>query len=91
MLSVFDRDGERTGRQAVCHTLGLLPISLCPFLFNLAGAVYLAGALLLGSAFVWFAIQFARRLTRVQARRLFYVSILYLPVLLGLMVFDKVQ
>ena len=28
--SVFDPEGVRTGRQAVCHTLGLLPISLVP-------------------------------------------------------------
>jgi protoheme IX farnesyltransferase len=91
MLPVFDREGERTGRQAVCHTLGLLPISLCPFLFHLAGAVYLLGALILGAAFVWLAIQFSRNLTQGRARRLFYASILYLPILLGLMVFDKVQ
>src|SRR5882762_4587707 len=78
MLPVVDPDGHRTGRQAVSHTLGLLPISLCPFLFNLTGTIYLAGALALGIAFVWFAIQFARHLTIARARQLFYVSILYL-------------
>lgn len=91
MLSVFDPDGDRTGRQAICHTLGLLPISLCPFLFHLSGPWYGAGALLLGGAFLYFAIQFSRRLTLTAARQLFYVSILYLPVLLALMVFDKVR
>src|SRR5438477_4105369 len=55
MLPVIDPGGERTGRQAVSHTLGLLPVSLCPFLFNLTGPVYLVGALLLGLAFIWFA------------------------------------
>ena len=91
MLSVFDRDGARTGRQAVCHTLGLLPISFCPFLLNMAGAWYLLGALFLGAMFLAAAIRFSRGLTRPQARRLFYLSVLYLPVLLGLMVFDKVR
>jgi heme o synthase len=91
MLSVSDPDGFRTGQYAVCHTLGLLPISLCPFLFHLAGPVYVAGALLLGLIFFGYAIQFARKLTRSDARKLFYVSLLYLPVLLGLMVFDKVR
>jgi heme o synthase len=91
MLSVTDLEGHRTGQYAVCHTLGLLPVSLCPFLFHLAGPFYGAGALLLGGTFLAFAIQFARKLTRVDARKLFYVSILYLPVLLGLMVFDKVR
>src|SRR2546422_4421911 len=56
MLPVIDPQGHRTGRQAVSHTLGLLPVSLCPFLFNLSGPVYLAGAVFLGLVFLWFAI-----------------------------------
>jgi len=91
MLPVIDPQGHRTGRQAVSHTLGLLPVSLCPFLFKLAGPVYLTGALILGLAFLWFAIQFSRHLTVARARQLFYVSILYLPLLLALMVLDKVR
>ena len=91
MLPVVDPAGERTGRQAVSHTLGLLPVSLGPFLFHLAGPLYLGGALALGLVFLWFAIQFSRRLTQRSARQLFFVSILYLPMLLGLMVFDKIK
>jgi len=91
MLPVIDPDGHRTARQAVSHTLGLLPISLCPFLFKLAGPVYLVGAIVLGLAFLWFAIQFARHLTVPRARQLFYVSILYLPLLLTVMVLDKLK
>lgn len=91
MLPVIDPEGERTARQAVSHTLGLLPISLCPFLFHLTGPIYLLGALALGLAFVWFAMQFARELTVARARQLFYVSITYLPLLLILMVWDKVK
>lgn len=91
MLSVFDPDGHRTSRHAVCHTLGLLPISLCPFLFRLTGTWYLAGALLLGLAFWGCAVHFSWRRTGAEARRLFYLSILYLPILFGLMVFDKAR
>jgi protoheme IX farnesyltransferase len=91
MLPVIDPEGQRTGRQAVAYTLGLLPISLCPFLFRMTGAVYLAGALILGLAFLWSAIQFSRHLTIPRARQLFYVSILYLPLLLALMVLDKTR
>jgi protoheme IX farnesyltransferase len=91
MLPVIDPQGHRTGRQAVSHTLGLLPVSLCPFLFHVTGAVYLAGALVLGLAFLWYAIQFARHMTIPRARRLFFVSILYLPLLLVMMVLDKVK
>lgn len=89
MLPVVDPNGVRTGRQAVSHTMGLLPVSLCPFVFKLTGPVYLAGALVLGIAFLWFAVQFARHMTVARARQLFYVSILYLPLLLTMMVLDK--
>jgi len=91
MLPVIDPQGHRTGRQAVSHTLGLLPVSLAPFLFRLAGPAYLVGALILGLIFLWYAIQFSRHLTGARARQLFFVSILYLPLLLALMVFDKVK
>jgi len=91
MLPVIDPDGQRTARQAVSHTLGLLPISLCPFVFKMAGAAYLFGAFALGLAFIWFAVQFARHLTVTRARHLFLVSILYLPLLLVVMVLDKIK
>ena len=89
MLPVIDPDGRRTARQAVAQTLGLLPMSVCPFVLKLAGPLYLAGALVLGLAFLWCALQFARQLTASRARQLFYVSIAYLPLLLGIMVLDK--
>jgi heme o synthase len=91
MLPVIDPQGHRTGRQAVSHTLGLLPVSLCPFVLQMAGPVYLAGAVVLGLTFLWFAIQFARQLTVASARLLFLVSILYLPLLLTVMVLDKIK
>jgi protoheme IX farnesyltransferase len=89
MLPVIDPTGARTGKQALSHTLGLLPVSLCPFLFGLAGPVYLAGARGLGAGFVWCARQFSRQISVAGARRLFYASILYLPLLLALMVINK--
>ena len=91
MLPVVDPAGERTGRQAVSHALGLLPVSLFPFVFHLAGPVYLFGAMVLGLAYIWFAVRFSLRLTIPRARQLFLASILYLPLLLGLMVFDKIK
>jgi len=91
MLPGIDPDGHRTGRQAVSHTLGLLPVSLFPFLFHVTGPVYLAGALVLGGVFLWYAVQFARQLTIARARQLFFMSILYLPLLMIMMVLDKVR
>lgn len=91
MLPAVDPDGSRTAQQSVSHTLALLAVSLCPFLFHLAGPVYLTGALLLGIAYLGCAIHFARRLDLASARRLFSASIVYLPLLLVLLVVDKLK
>jgi heme O synthase-like polyprenyltransferase len=56
---------------------------------GIVGPIYLSGALVLGGGFLWCALQFSRQLDMSRARQLFYASILYLPLLLGLMVLDK--
>lgn len=89
MLSVEDKSGERTSQNAVSYTLGLLLFSTIPFLLKMTGPLYLVGALLLGGLFLASAIIFSRNLTVASARRLFYYSILYLPLLMGLMVVDR--
>jgi len=91
MLPIRDADGRRTGRSAVSHTLGLLPVSLTPGLVGLAGGLYFVGALVLSGVFVWQAVQFSRELTERRARQLFFASIIYLPLLLGLMVLDRIR
>ena len=91
MLPVIDPDGRRTASQAVSHTLALVPVSLSPSLVRLTGPIYFAGALILGLIFIWSAVQFSRQLTVARARQLFFVSIIYLPLLLGLMVLDKLR
>ena len=91
MLPVVDPDGLRTGQQTVSHTLALCIVSLCPVLFHMAGSFYLAGALILGAGYLWCAVQFSRQLTLVRARQLFLASIIYLPLLLAVMVWDKIK
>jgi protoheme IX farnesyltransferase len=91
MLPAVDGDGSRTGQQSVGHTLLLVPLSVLPFLFKVAGPVYLTGAIVLGVAYLWCAINFSRRLTLRSAKQLFFCSIIYLPLLLILLVADKVK
>lgn len=91
MLPNVDADGKNTGQQAVSNALALLIVSVCPFLFKMTGAVYLAGAVVLGVGFLFYAVKFSRQLTLSGARQLFFASIIYLPLLLTLMVFDKVK
>lgn len=89
MLPVEDREGGRTAFQALAFTLGLVVASLSPAWFGVAGGWYLGGAAALGLAFLWPAWRFARSRTEADARRLFYISITYLPLLLSLLVLDK--
>jgi heme o synthase len=91
MLSVIDPDGRRTGRQAVIQTALLLAVSMLPFALKLAGPIYLCGAALLGVWFFWLALQFARFLTVARARHLFFFSLIHLPLLLTLLVLDKIR
>ena len=89
ILTVTDADGRSTGRQAVLYAAALVPATIAAGALAAAGAVYLWGALLLGAAFLGCAAGFAKTRSIAWARGLFFASILYLPVLLGLMVFDR--
>ncbi|HEX5473415.1 MAG TPA: heme o synthase [Vicinamibacterales bacterium] len=89
MLPVIDPDGRSTGRQAIIYGAALIPLSLAPTLIGMTGAVYFAGALLLGMAFLWLTIRFARTRTTHDARVAFFASITYLPLLWILMIADK--
>ena len=84
MLSVIDRDGSMTGRQAALWTATLIPFSLLPFLV-LAHSSYAIGALVLGIGFLVAAIKFAVDRTDANARLLFFGSITYLPLLWALL------
>ena len=86
ILSVSDVDGRISGRQAVIYSLALIPISLFPSFFGLAGGGYLLGALTCGLFLLAASIAFARNRTMHSARRLFIASIVYLPVVMTLLV-----
>jgi protoheme IX farnesyltransferase len=90
MLPVVDEDGERTARQILVYTIALVMVSVLTTVLGLTGAVYFVGAMTLGFAFLGLGIALAVSRTGMQARRLFLGSVLYLPVLLVLMVVDKV-
>jgi protoheme IX farnesyltransferase len=90
MLPVVDPDLNFTSRQIVLYSAALIPASLMPSLLGMTGAAYFTVAVLLGLAFVSFAISCATTRTRLDARKLFFASIIYLPLLLGAMMLDKI-
>jgi protoheme IX farnesyltransferase len=89
MLSVADPDGRETFRYACLYAAALLPVSLVPAMLGLAGRVYFIGAALLSVGFLLVSAAAARRPTPVNARRVFQVSLAYLPLLLVLMVLNR--
>jgi protoheme IX farnesyltransferase len=89
MLPVVEKSGKITARQIVIFTLMLLPVSLTPFFLGLSGGYYLIGAGLLGIWFMWSSLQAARSRSVEKARRLLFVSVVYLPILFALMVFNR--
>ena len=88
VLSVVDRSGRRTGRQAVASLAALLPASLVPPLLGVGGTAYAVGAGLLGLGFLAVGVPMLGGVDRPGARRLFLASLVYLPALLGLLVTD---
>ena len=90
LLPVVDAEGTSTERQIVTGCLALLAVSLLPTLIGLAGPIYFVGAFLLGAAFVVLGARQALAPSAGSARRVLLASLLYLPVLLALLAFDKV-
>jgi protoheme IX farnesyltransferase len=89
MIPVLDKEGYITGRHMLAWSVALLPVSLMPSLLHLTGVAYFVGALVLGLLFLLTSLGFILSRTESAARRLFLVSILYLPLLWGFMVLDK--
>lgn len=88
MLPQVDRDGRLTAQVVLLSSLALIPASLMAVGGGLAGPLYALGAFLLGLMMVALAVGLMRARTDRAARRVFFASLFYLPLLLGLMVFD---
>jgi protoheme IX farnesyltransferase len=92
VLPVVDPGGASTARSVVVWSLALVPISLFAVrvMPERLGVVYLTAAGLAALMMVVESIRLARNRTDANARRLFFASIIYLPVVLVSMVVDAV-
>ena len=90
LLPVVNPDGRSTGRQVLNNCLALLAVGLLPTLIGLAGPFYFCTALLLGGMFLWYSVRLAVFRSHQAARHLLFASLIYLPILLAVMAFDKV-
>ena len=89
LLPVLEPDGRRTGYQAMLYASVLWPVSLLPAVVGLAGVPYSAIATVLGFLFIGLSVRFAQERSHATARRLFLFSILYLALLLGALVANR--
>jgi protoheme IX farnesyltransferase len=91
MLPVVEPDGESTSRQMLWFSLALLPISVLPKFFAMAGNFYLAGALVLGLIYVYASLRSVFDHSIARARQVLFASVLYLPFLYGLLLLDRTR
>jgi heme o synthase len=89
MLPVVQPDGLSTVVEALFYAVLMIPVSLTPWMLGMAGTAYAALASALGLFYLAYTIRFSRILrasseseSRMLARDLLKVSVIYLPLLL---------
>ena len=90
MLPVVDPEGSRTFRQILVTAAALVGVSLLPAIAGLAGIIYFFGALLLSVGLLQVCLWAASSRTNVRAKWLMHATVLHIPLLLALMVYDKI-
>jgi protoheme IX farnesyltransferase len=89
MLPVVEPDGRVTGQQIIAYALMLVPVSLLPAILGISGRTYLFVALFLSLLFLASSIRAALSKSNQHARQLLLASVLYLPLLFGVMVLNR--
>jgi len=92
MLPVVEEDGRSTAHRIVAYSLILIPLSILPSVFGMAGKIYMVGALILGIALLYFGARLAflklpinSPRSKMLARHVLQATVVYLPLLFALM------
>jgi protoheme IX farnesyltransferase len=92
MLPVVEEDGRSTARRIVAYSLILIPLSVLPCVFGMAGRIYMVGAVILGMALFYFSARLAflkmpltSPRSKMLARHVLQATVIYLPLLFALM------
>jgi protoheme IX farnesyltransferase len=91
MLPVIDRAGDATFRQIVAMAAILVPVSLLPAVAGISGIRYFFGALVLGMILLQVSLWASCTRTNIRAKWLMHATVAYIPLLLGLMILDKLS
>ena len=89
MLPVIEPDGESTARRIVACSILLIPISLIPRHLGMTGPIYAASAVAAGLGLLYIGVRLGRDRTCARARHVLLASVLYLPIVLAVMVIDR--
>ncbi|HLW78093.1 MAG TPA: heme o synthase [Terriglobia bacterium] len=82
--------GRLTRREIFAFTLALVPVSLIPVFLGHAGSIYFVGTLAAGLGFLACAARLLFSRSNVLARRVVLASVAYLPLVLALLIVDKI-
>lgn len=86
MVTVVDPKGNLAASQILIYTFALIPVSLAPTIAGMTGPVYFYSALFLGAIYLYAGVLLCKERSVPRARRLLLTSVLYLPLLYGVMV-----
>ncbi len=91
VLPVVDQTGKRTASSILLWTVFLIPVSVAPmWMLDSIGPVYGGLAALSGLVFLGLAIRLVRARSFQNARRVFFASIIHLPLLLVALLIDAI-
>jgi protoheme IX farnesyltransferase len=98
MLPVVEADGRSTALRILIYSLVLIPVSLLPTFFGMAGRTYLVGAAVLSFSLLYFGIRLAtlelpitHAVSKLRARHLLQATVIYLPLLFALMMTNSAR
>jgi protoheme IX farnesyltransferase len=89
MLPVVEPNLDSTARRIVWFSMALVPMSLAPRFFSMTGNLYFFGACVLGIHVLYSGFRAANNQSLLHARRVLLASIVYLPLLYGLLALDS--
>jgi heme o synthase len=85
MLPAFDLDSKFTRAEIVGFTIVLIVTTMLPRVAR-GGGFYMAAMLLAGGFLLYHSLKLAQGGSKVMASRLLHASVIYLPVVLGIMI-----
>ena len=90
VMPVVYPDGGTTALQIAIHSFTLLPATLAPVLVGLARPEYAIGAFAVSGSFLLLGLRASWTMSVIDNRRLFLASLVFLPLIFGMLVFGGV-